>query len=215
MLAEKGTTLGSFFDGGMPDQGSIHYEYDGVALYSQSVQLSVVPKEPEVPDEAVLTFAAREMDIDNIYYYTAVDYSSDSGDILNELETQNRRWDAVENKGVTDTHTFVDETSRAANGASAATLETNLVNEADIDLLAQRVLVANRTPENVVKSLTFNANEAIAMAAGLDPYRVIQVHYENDYFEETDLYVILGIEHDINRDRWLTTLTLTKYKGGI
>lgn len=205
VLMEKTDTPKEFFDGDTPDENPIFYKWAGESILSTSQQIQVTEK----PDAIGITFWGKAVDEPNPYYYRDIEYEKDTSTILNQLEIENKA--GLENSR----YAYEEATSLFTFGAASASIETNLPTPGEVDVLGEALIAANAYPVNTVKSLTFNATGDMAMAAGLEPYQLIRVHFENNYFEEIDMYVILGIEHDIVRDKWMTTLTLTRYKGGL
>lgn len=156
-----------------------------------------------------LLFASKEMP--GALYYTELDYTYDTANVVNELSINNHG--VSEGAGVTISYLYADNESATTWGASSASIETNYLDEGEIDPLAARLFDSFSAPTNTVNSLTFNASDNMDIAAQLDPYQVVTVQFENDRFEEVESYTILGVEHQISRDRWMTTLSLGKYEG--
>lgn len=207
ILIEESAELGIWFDGDLLSSDTAIYAWVDSPNASESTQTYAVAKQD------LLRFYSKDVDDPAVYYYKEIDYTYDSGNILNQLEVTNKQWDVDE--GVDVKSTYEDATSIATWGPSNATMETNLADPAAVEEIANKVLENNREPVNTVRSLVWNATNHMEIAATLEPYAVIQVQFENRYFEELDYYRVLTIEHTIDRDTWMVTLTLDHYNEGI
>lgn len=67
------------------------------------------------------------------------------------------------------------------------------------------ILAARGTPQRVLSSITWNAQENTALAASLEIQDRIRVKFRGQVQDSR----IVGIKHDLSGDRWMMTLDLT------
>lgn len=211
-MMETTSTLGSWFDGDFPDSLSetshVIYDWYGRQFNSGSYKVTGVLK------AGLIRFSNNHSEDPDHACYVDLIRGYDSTAIVNELQIDNRQWDAVQGKGVTVSTTYTDETSRVTWGASSASLEMNIDPSwsGTADNYAATILTYKSKPRNQITGLVWNVTEDIERAAAMEPYSFVFVEFENTHYVQTDLYKVLGMKHDISGDQWITTLTLDQVR---
>lgn len=139
--------------------------------------------------------------------FTDMEVVYDTQNVVNELEVTN-----VVNKGSGDfeevVDTYTDAQSLYDYGPRRSTLRTNLPTEAAIATAGSRVLALFATAEKRVRKIVFRPETAAQTLVDLGDYVTFHLALEGDEF--TGEYLIVGVEHDVYPDNWVTTLELER-----
>jgi len=148
--------------------------------------------------------------------YTGIDATYDMGDLFNEVTVKNMTRTYNDQNEAQNVETsygpFVNETSIATWYSQAGDVTTNLDSEEQIRAVGEHLLDWYSRPFATVQSVIFNAGAAPDKAANLELFQTVRVEYENEYFALDEEYLVMGMKHDLNKDRWLVTLDLTNYE---
>jgi hypothetical protein len=132
-----------------------------------------------------------------IKYYAATATFGSRG-CVNEVYVEKHNVDLKD--GVKTYGPYANPTSQAAWGVFSAVLVTNDFDSHD---LAHDYMVVYNHPDIFVSDVTFNSTDDLSLAQGLELYQAVTMRFK----AAIDTVRIIGIEHDITPDKWLTTVT--------
>lgn len=202
------------FDGNLVEHLQLATDSDGGYWFiDRNGVIQIVGGDVAASNTPVASFYGRKQADPTVLYYTDAPGSYNSSVTVNKLSIENLTMgvdDSGDPVGVTTKYQFVDDTSIASWGPTSAGIKTNLVNASDVTALGTAVLNANKTPQNIVSSVTWIGTKNVEKAATFEPYQVVTVQRENGYYEEIAQYRIMGIIHEIDGYQWTVTLTLDK-----